>query len=141
MTTIAYDGNMIAYDSRLTAGNIIVDDDDMKRIDRHGYIFFILGNTDEVTDFLKLFKGNNDADRELSISAIVYIDGDFFKCGVEDKKLWKCPIRPGNFAVLGSGSEFALAAMDCEKNAVEAVEIAMGRDVNTGGRIRTFEIP
>jgi len=41
---------------------------------------------------------------------------------------------------LGSGRDFAIAAMDHGKSAKEAVKYAMTRDTYTGGRIRVFNV-
>ena len=43
MTTIAYKDGIIAYDSRFTYNNVIVDDDGDKKIEADGKVFIISG--------------------------------------------------------------------------------------------------
>jgi ATP-dependent protease HslVU (ClpYQ) peptidase subunit len=59
-----------------------------------------------------------------------------------DKKtgFWKDRLRPDNAFALGSGSHFALTAMDMGATAAEAVEMAKKRDTSTGGLVRTLVI-
>jgi hypothetical protein len=54
------------------------------------------------------------------------------------------PTVPHSFSVrppcaIGSGMDFALAAMACGKTAAEAVEIAARFDPNTGGRVDVID--
>lgn len=45
-----------------------------------------------------------------------------------------------NFHAIGSGRDYALAAMYCGKSAAEAVQVAMNFDNNTGGTVMIAEI-
>lgn len=41
---------------------------------------------------------------------------------------------------MGSGYQFAIAALDLGKTAKEAVNYAKTRDIYTGGRVRVFDV-
>ncbi|GAI22667.1 unnamed protein product, partial [marine sediment metagenome] len=49
-------------------------------------------------------------------------------------------LDPANPDAIGSGSAYALAAMDMGASAEEAVRAAMKRDIYTGGKVRTMRI-
>jgi len=61
------------------------------------------------------------------VGAIAYqhVEGIFIPCS-----------RP--YHAVGSGRDYALGAMCCGKDAIEAVEVAMQFDNNTGGTIRKW---
>jgi hypothetical protein len=44
------------------------------------------------------------------------------------------------YYAIGSGAAHAITAMDCGKNAMQAVRYAARRDINTGGRIVTARL-
>ncbi len=61
--------------------------------------------------------------------------------GHDDKTgVWRQPLDPANPDAIGSGSAYALAAMDMGASAEEAVRAAMKRDIYTGGTVRTIVI-
>ncbi len=45
------------------------------------------------------------------------------------------------YYAVGSGAAHAITAMDCGKSARQAVQMAMKRDINTGGRVVTMRLP
>ena len=140
MTTIAYKDGIIAYDSRLTAGEVILSDNIEKKVVVGDDVLFMTGPTSDYKSFIEAFKGNNIKKDTLDAAAIAVVGGNLFKCGYQDGDLWMCPIDELTPTSIGSGSEFAYGAMDCGKSAAESVKVASGRDVNTGGEIRTFKI-
>jgi len=144
MTTIAYKDGVIAYDSRMTKTNgTLISDNYQKKIERDGVIFFFTGGT---ASFDKLIKAYLTGNIEFPINAnAVVIDGDdIFYIGCdpdsEPQECWKEPISPQICEAWGSGSDFALTAMDMGANAFDAVKMAAKRDVYTGGDIKTYEI-
>ena len=61
--------------------------------------------------------------------------------GYDDKTgIWKQELDPANPDAIGSGSAYALAAMDMGASAEDAVRAAMKRDIYTGGRVRTMRV-
>ena len=143
MTTIALKNNIIAYDSRICAGNTITDDDFDKCIIRNDVKFFMCGAICDFEDFLESFFANkNTTDRILNIHAFVLVgDSDLFEASVnDDKEFWKAPLDTKKPASGGTGTDHALTAMDMGASAEESIKWAMKRDCKTGGKIRTFEL-
>lgn len=142
MTTICYKAGIIAYDSRATAGGVIVDDEADKMTVARGVRFFIAGSPADFDRFLDIYFGESDTPVDIDLCGFaVESGGALYKFGVnKNDGLWKQPHRAGCAAAIGSGGEFALGAMDCGLSAKEAVKVAMKRDTGTGGRIRTFKL-
>ena len=137
MTTIAYKDQIIAYDSRSVSGDVIVDDCFIKKTKVKGVVFFVVGNPSDLEEFQEMYFGETGSEK-LGCDALVVDEGIVYVCGVEKGKIWKDKVdKP---TTLGSGAQFALAAMDCGCTAVEAVKVAAKRDIYTGGRIRKYII-
>jgi len=141
MTTIAYKDGVIATDSLLTAGNVIVDHDADKYYVREEIKFFIAGVTSDHEKLIEEYL--NPAGRQVGDTRALVVDGGkLFKVGSEEggKGLWRCPLRRNNPAAIGTGADFALVAMDFGHSAEKAVAYAMTRDVFTGGEIKTYKV-
>jgi 20S proteasome alpha/beta subunit len=144
MTTIAFKDGIVAYESRITEGSLIADDNINKMTKVDGLTFFLCGDvageqalirsyvTGEVTD--------EDAENATYSMAWVVDGGIIYRLLIVDGELFTEPQRQGNIVAMGSGSHFALGAMDAGASAKEAVKIAIGRDVSSGGTIRTFKV-
>jgi len=140
MTTIAYKDGVIAYDSRVTNGGYIADDDFNKRFDVDGVYFFLTGCIPDHMSLIDAYFSGKPR-KHIDCNAFVYDNGELFECGVAGASgLWKYKMRLDNPAAIGSGAQFALAAMFLEKSAEDAVALASKLDSATGGRIRTFSI-
>lgn len=141
MTTIAYCDGIVATDTLMVAGTMVVDHRKEKCIVRDGVIFFLCGAT---SDHIKLVEeylsptGLDIGDAE----AIVADKGEIFIVGPEPdgKGIYKCPNKRDNHISIGSGERFAISAMDHGKSAKEAVEYAMKRDIYTGGEVRVYTV-
>jgi len=142
MTTLALKDGIIAYDTRVCAGNTISDDDFDKCIERKGVKFFIAGSTSDFEDFFDSFFANeNTTNRILNIHAFVLQDDILWEASVSDDKLfWKTVMDTKKPAAGGTGSDHALTAMDMGATAKEAIKWAMKRDCKTGGKIRTYKL-
>lgn len=140
MTTIAYNhkDKEIAVDSRCTSGTLIVDDK-CSKVFKQGGVTFIGGG--ELADLESLIAGYPHGFEEpvtLNAQAFVVFDGEVYMVRV-DKGEYKHDSINHN-STLGSGGDFALAAMDFGKSAKEAVKYAATRDCATGGRIKTIKV-
>lgn len=139
MTTIAYNHKerTIAVDSRCTSGSLIIDDK-CNKVFKRGDLTFIGGG--EFADLMALIEGYPGGFGEpvtLNAQAFLACDGGVYMVRVENGEYKHDPIDHN--ATLGSGGDFALAAMDFGKSAKEAVKYAMTRDCATGGRIRVIK--
>jgi len=52
MTTIAYKDGVIACDSRITSGSLIVDDNEIKMVKKGDVVFFLAGSTSDYLAFI-----------------------------------------------------------------------------------------
>ena len=141
MTTIAYKDGVIAYDSRVTRGSLIDHDDYEKLIHRKGHRFLFTGCGPDFPMLMDEFFGVKNGDRPLDSSGLVITNGKLWQIGRDaESGFWMDEIWAERPFAMGSGRDFALAAMDMGATAKEAVEAAAKRDVYTGGTIRTLII-
>lgn len=140
MTTIAYKDGVIAYDSRQTKGGAIVSDDCLKCEIVNGVSFFLSGCVCDEQALIAAYFGTPSKD-SVECSGFVVDNGKLMVVGHDDKTgIWKQPLDPANADAIGSGSAYALAAMDMGASADEAVRASMKRDIYTGGTVRTMVI-
>lgn len=137
MTTIAFDGEMIAYDGRVTQGSKIVCDDYDKKYERNGVLFFLSGDLEHIEPVISSYFDKQMVDG-LNCEGFVYDDGKLYEIVAYDRGI-SVNENIGPIAY-GSGSDHAITAIDCGLNAKEAVKMAAKRDIYTGGKIRTFKI-
>lgn len=150
MTTIVYDGKVLATDSRACIGNTITDDKRKKLYRNVGifqaiafcgsssYAYFVI---DEILKPCKAVADlrdinlSNEADFVLvdEWERVFYFARDECAGGIvvdQVKQPWSW----------GSGSHFAIAALDFGRTAIEAVKYASTRDVKTNSRIQKYVI-
>lgn len=136
MTTIAYKDGVIAYDSRQTRGGAIVSDDAPKCQVVDGVSFFLAGAVCDEKALIAAYFGTPSA-APVECSGYAVDSGKLLMVGYDDKTgIWKQELDPANPDAIGSGSAYALAAMDMGASAEDAVRAAMKRDIYTGGKIR-----
>jgi 20S proteasome alpha/beta subunit len=141
MTTIAYKNGVIAYDSRVTSGSTIVDDDFDKKVSRDGVSFFGTGSTPDIDGLIELYLGRENSAKDISASLIASKDGEITLVGWNQTDgIWKCKLDTKKPYAIGSGSDHAWTAMDCGLSSEQAVEMAKKRDSGSGGAVRTFSI-
>ncbi|WP_122588204.1 proteasome subunit beta [Pseudomonas viridiflava] len=140
MTTIAYKDGVIAYDSRQTRGGAIVSDDCLKCEIVDGVSFFLSGCVCDEQALIAAYFGT-PSKNPVECSGFVVDAGKLIMVGHDDKTgIWRQPLDPANADAIGSGSAYALAAMDMGASAEGAVKAAMKRDIYTGGTVRTLFI-
>ncbi|WP_460421866.1 Ntn hydrolase family protein [Pseudomonas sp. ZL2] len=140
MTTIAYKDGVMAYDSRQTRGGAIVSDDSPKCQVVGGVSFFLSGAVSDEKALIAAYFGTPSA-VPVECSGYVVDGGKLLLVGHDDKTgIWRQDLDPANPDAIGSGSPYALAAMDMGASAEDAVRAAMKRDIYTGGKVRTVAI-
>jgi len=123
---------------------IIASNDDEKAIELPGGGVAIgIGCVTDFEPIIALYF-NKPCDKELkyltgSTLIIIEDNGDVFEFGVMESGEVLTSKIFDSYA-WGSGVSFALAALDCGKDAVGAVKIAIGRDMYSGGTIRSINI-
>lgn len=140
MTTIVYDfkNKQIAIDSRMTTSRMISSDKKVKWITNDNGIYFITGSVCDHVGITKL-KHNEKIDTSPSAEAfLVTPEGDVYYIYMADEY---CEWEPqSSSSGLGSGGDFALAALDFKSTAKEAVKYAMTRDYRTGGKVHVYDV-
>ena len=140
MTTIAYKDGVIAYDGRQTRSDRIVSDSASKCQVVGGVSFFLSGAVcDEKALILAYF--GTPSSVPVECSGYVVDGGKLMMVGHDDKTgIWKQDLELSNPDAIGSGAQYAIAAMDMGASAAEAVRAAMKRDIYTGGKVTTLTI-
>ena len=140
MTTIAYKDGVIAYDSRQTRNDRIVSDDAPKCQVVDGVRFFLAGAVCDEKALIAAYLGT-PSPVPVECSGYVVDGGKLLMVGHDDKTgIWRQELELSNPDAIGSGAEYAVAAMDMGASAEDAVRAAMKRDIYTGGTIRTVII-
>ena len=140
MTTIAYkhDTKTIAWDSRVTSGNVIASDTDQKMVEVNDVKFWLCGYVADERLLIDMYFGKKSKVIP-EANAFAWDGVDLFVIGVNDEALlWKQPLRHDK--ALGSGGDFALSAMRLGLSAKEAVEHAKTLDCYTGGEVHVMEL-
>jgi hypothetical protein len=146
MTTIAYKDGIIAYDSQLTRGDMISRIDYDKKKETDNYIFFLGGATCDYDDFIEYIE-NDQAKRIVDCSGYIFDKQKrkLYACSIEKREddfvIIKTPIEKETTDAMGTGEQFAIAAMDMGSTAKEAIEYAITRCIYTGGNVRTYILP
>ncbi len=135
MSVIAWDGKRLAADKRCTLGTLIRTTSKLFHLG--DALVAYAGDTDAGEEVLAWFKNGHDpakfpdsqrnADRFAEL-LIVWADGTIWKY---QRTPYPLKFPPQQFAI-GSGRDFALAAMHCGKTAPEAVEVACVFDSGCG---------
>jgi len=148
VTTVVYSRSekVIAYDSRQTRGEHIVTDDYEKAEVIDGVTFIFLGSTCDFKALAQMYLGKPPCKQPEHLkdsNAVVIDNGKIYYIGVNadadgGDELVITPVTVST--AWGSGYAFAIGAMDAGFEAVEAVHVAIGRDVWSGGKVRTISL-
>ena len=138
MTTLAYKDGVIAYDSRLTQGDIIHTDNAEKKYVRDGVSFFLCGNVCDYKDAISEWFGDTIAGNLEANGFVSDNEGVIWEFG-SNESFWRNRIDISKSYSYGTGRRFALTAMDLGLSAKDAVKMAIKRDVYSGGKVNTFK--
>lgn len=145
MTTIVYDKEkrQIAVDGRYTANGVITADDAIKyKIVSDGEAWIFAGQSCVYDYVVSIFSdgGLKFGVENIPKAAAFYIKDGVVSVRAVDEDGMAYTEHCTHNEALGSGSVFALAALDFGADAKEAVEYASMKDVYTGGRITVFNV-
>lgn len=133
MTIIVWRDGIIAADSQTTNGVLAGKTKKLFKLKNAA-----IGFAGLLTDGLKLIeflKSDEDKPPELSEDfESLMMDLRTGKCAYYDRTLIAVKIMD-KFEAIGTGSELAIGAMEHGATAIEAVRVAIKRDINSGGRI------
>lgn len=143
MTTIAYRDGIIAWDSRAVDGSGVIIDDDYnkkKKISNGSYVFFS-GEISAVDKLIDMWINNiSQIETTLACETLICEFGKLYRVMLMDCELIQEELDLNKYYAIGSGSKYALTAMDLDLNARDAVKMAIKRDCFSGGKISTHKI-
>lgn len=138
MTTVVYNHKEkeIGIDSRTTVGLQIECDDTIKMREKDGIKFFLCGDVADIEMIVDCYPDNVTNEVNAHGFIIVNKEVKFIYCeGLIIKHT-----RQDNSYAVGSGSSYALSALDFGKTTREAIKYAATRDAGTGGKIRIYKV-
>lgn len=146
MTTIVWDGKTLATDSRATHADI-VESDSVKKLfkiksSRSNYLACaVCGDYVQGLKIIKWLKaGMSDdfpeIDKDRTTSVICLREDKALDIYRSVDKGFPLPIK--GLYTDGSGWELAMGAMDAGATAIEAVKIAIKRDIHSGGKVQSY---
>lgn len=141
MTAIIYSKKhkQVAFESRMTLDTRIVSDNINKCITREGVKFIAAGAPAHLETLIAMYFDPTLTAKKLECQAIIidsgipYVTEHISDCSLSVEEL---TYNDG----LGSGSPWALAALDFGKTPKEAIKYATKKDMGCGGRIRTINL-
>lgn len=155
MTTIATKDGIMCSDGRMSLGATIIKDDTVKVFNINNHLVGVCGAARAISTFVGWLQKHTDyrmvseqvGDLVDLIPPVLEQSEDYTALVVTPDKqvlLYEggVPIDMGYdvHMAIGSGGDFALSAMDSGLSAEEAVEIAMKRDVYSGGTITVVSL-
>lgn len=145
MTTIAWDGDILAVDSQITEGDTIVDNDCQKIWKEVAGFKAVTacGDWASIQDLILLVQDAAPKDllkTRAGFSEITLVglakNGRLFQYHWNPKgEVYQCEVRYPS--AWGSGYAYALSALDFGKTSREAVKYASTRDLYTNNNIKT----
>lgn len=140
MTTILYshEEKTVYYDSQVSAGDTILSLDEDKKVVMGDLVFIFCGRVCDQEKIISeyLSNGDNYLPNVCHSSAAILVrkgEGCSILC-LDDGKLVESPLKYST--AMGSGASFALGALDAGLTGQQAVKLAIGRDVYSGGKVR-----
>lgn len=152
MTTIAWDGKTLAADRRMTWGNTISQTNKLFRVTGNIFTDALIGISGEGDhyptiqhwfnvlncDTTKYPESQTDKTRDVGCTILMI---------TQDLKIWTFGLSPHPMRVedsqwaIGSGMDFAIAAMYCGQDACSAVRVASIFDKNSGNGVDKLSFP
>lgn len=144
MTTIAFDGKTMACDTRVVCGSNCYNTD-TKIYENDTYVIGVAGDAGVGTMLIDCPYILQARHYDFYFSALVFNKETRQLYKVEFYKSWDCELSSvipvaDDFAAVGSGAHYALAAMYLGNTATHAITVAAEFDTNTGGKIITKQL-
>ena len=142
MTTIVYnhESKQIACESQCTRNETAMSLIAEKYKFIGGDTWFFSGPTCDFSLFVDAHTNNNKLDSEVigNVGAIRVSNGVAYLLGIDNGYVWESVME--NNDGVGSGSLFALSALDFKSTVKKAVEYACTRDIYSGGKVHVYDI-
>lgn len=143
MTTHVYKDYQVVSDSQVTSGMCRIDDDEYDKVFKYNNLtIFICGDPNGVEGIIKAFMSEGPIESPFDVGAFVWDSRTqtLWQVGVDEGKSSKYMLDNNKHYTIGSGSPYALGALDAGATSKEAMKIAMKRDIFTGGRMRVTKL-
>jgi ATP-dependent protease HslVU (ClpYQ) peptidase subunit len=142
MTTIAYclkRGN-IATDSRITEGGEIITDDATKRHNRGALVLFMAGAIADIDEVANGFVAcKHRCRKSLDAEGLIWTGDTLFEIIAASGQLeWHRVVSERG--AIGSGAQYARAALDAGLSPAASVRAAAKRNCYTGGKIKVYKL-
>lgn len=151
MTTIAYDGRYVVADGRSTVGNLVTG----KKARKIWIVDLTINGLTEKAVFagagsyqsINMVRSHLEREDFLEAEAVPELEPGSFsgivvlqdgRCFVLEDRL--VPMEQEWPVAIGSGTDYAMAAMTMGKTAIEAVDLACELDVYSGGELMMVDI-
>lgn len=142
MTTIVYDHKrkQVACDSRETANSVIKSDAIEKWFYCGADLYFYAGAVADIDAFKAADKVRGEKiEPMIDGCAIAVKNGKVYKCAYcEHDGYWELELKFSD--AMGTGSDWAVAALDFGCDIRAAVDYAISRDSNSGGTVHVFDL-
>jgi len=140
MTTVAYNhkDKELAFDSRICADNHIISDDFDKSVKVGGDTFIFAGATCHYKLFAENFDDGKACEFDYKCHGLMVRDGKCYSVALEDGVFIMDELTYND--TIGSGSCYAMSALDFGKSAKEAIDYASTRCSATGGTVRVIKV-
>lgn len=137
MTTIAWDGSTLAADRRRTLNGTVIRAEKIHRVENKDSPFVLCGFAGCCYDAanIRLWIEGKLEKPSVSSTHCIAIDKRRQVWVTEEKLVW---VRVPSKWAIGSGADYALAAMECGRSARGAITIASKFDQHTGRGILTL---
>jgi ATP-dependent protease HslVU (ClpYQ) peptidase subunit len=132
MTTVAFDGEYLAADGRMSAGGNLIKDDTIKAFTHDEKLIAAAGNWSDVESFFKFIRTGEKPQEDAESLVGWVIDASGIVKEYDEKY---CAVVIPYPCAMGTGADIAWGAMAAGSDAKEAVEIACKRDLHSGGQI------
>lgn len=146
MTTVVFHNGTMASDSRYTDGSVGITRGPKIFRKRVGKTDVLIGICGDVYAAMMFVDWYGSGDKAL-YDVLVDMTDDGFEVMIWDGKKLRTAnryCRPTDidepYYAIGSGGKHAITALDCGKNAAQAVQMAIKRDSFSGGRIVTMRL-
>lgn len=138
MTTIAFDGKLLAADTQITGNDCFVAGygNKIHKLSDGSYIAFA-GSMNAMPAIIDYFETGKEPENKDVQFECLHIDSTGIAHDYYNNMQKGFAVIPW---VGGSGAQIALSALHCGKNAYQAVELACKLDIRTGGDIQSVEI-
>lgn len=141
MTTIIYMDGKVVTDSQADDGVMVMDHHARKCIESNGDKFFIAGAVCDFQSIIDAFQGRAYSSDNVELNAIVSSGDKVYHCALsENHGFWREDITDMEYMVIGSGMQFAFGALDAGCSAVAACQIAIDRDLHSGGKVEVYQL-